>query len=291
MSHKSKESLFYQAYNILHAKFRPGESKYEAKKDGTASNYIYSIVTLKNYLDVAKQFTKFCRKQYHCKNLAECRPHVDDYLRYRADCSAWTVKKDASALGKLFDCSTKEFIKTGSRHRAEIKRSRVPAVRDGHFSETRNADLVTFCRSTGLRRSEVAAVRGTDYEIHNGIMYIHVKKGKGGKERYAMVIGDKDAVMRMMDNAGDQKVFPSVHSAADIHGYRAEYAAALYLKYARPIEEVPKKERYHCQGELNCEYDRKAMLVVSRSLGHNRVSVIAQSYLYRVSTDCNCARQ
>ena len=284
MAHKNKVSLFKQASDILVSKVRFGQSRHQAKSNGEDHLYIFSRQTLRNYLTVAKQFCVFCKTNYHCKTIAECRQHVDDFIRFRSTgCSPWTVKKEAAALAKLFGCSSTEFVSTMPRHRAEIKRSRLPAKRDAHFSEKRNADLVNFCRSTGLRRSEVEALRGDDYTFENGEMYIHVRHGKGGKERYAVVIGDIEPVLRLMERAGDGKVFPRVHSAADIHSYRAEYAASLYSQLARPIKNVPKSQRYYCRlDKRKIVYDRTAMRVVSQMLGHNRINVIAENYLYTI---------
>ena len=284
MSHKSKVSLFGQAYDLLIRKFRPGESKYEAKQNGTAQLYIYSIVTLRNYLAVCRQFTAYCKAKHRCKTIFACREYVNEYLLMRNEnCSAWSVKRDASALAKLYGCTTLDFVPTKDRVRADIRRSRYPAARDRYFSEANNADLVAFCKSTGLRRSELEALRGDDYEVHNGALYIHVRHGKGGRERLALVVGDKGRILAMMDKAGHNKVFARVHSGADVHGYRADYACALYKRYARPIETLPKKERYYCRtDQQGAVYDRNAMLIVSRSLGHNREDVIARSYLYRL---------
>ncbi len=38
-----------------------------------------------------------------------------------------------------------------------------------------------------------------------------------------------------MKKAGAHKVWEKVHSAADIHAYRAQYATAIYKKYERPL--------------------------------------------------------
>lgn len=35
-------------------------------------------------------------------------------------------------------------------------------MRDRHFSKTNNDELVKFCKGTGLRRSELAELRGKD---------------------------------------------------------------------------------------------------------------------------------
>jgi len=70
-------------------------------------------------------------------------------------------------------------------------------------------------------------------------------------------------------------------SRADIHSYRADYCKSVYNLYARPIAEIPKSERYYCRNDLKgVVYDKRAMVVASRTLGHNRISIIASNYLH-----------
>lgn len=54
-----------------------------------------------------------------------------------------------------------------------------------------------------------------------------------------------------------------------------------YDEYKRKEKDIPPKERYIMRKERAGEvYDKQAMEIVSKNLGHNRISVIAQSYLY-----------
>ena len=247
MSHKNKLSLTKQVTDALSGKLRIGQSKFEAKKDGSYREGIYSYETYHAYTKHCLAFAKYCKEQHHCKTLAECRGYVDEYLASRSRLSSYTIKLDAAALGKLYGCSTDEFVSTQPRLRANISRSRREAVRDKHFSETNNASLVTFCKSTGLRRHELAALRGEDWKEEDGSLYIHIRSGKGGKERYAKVIGNTDVVLEMMQAAGNGKVFPHIPVAADIHGYRREYATAYYKAIARPMETLQPQEKYICR--------------------------------------------
>ena len=280
MSHKNRESLIKQVTDILVSKQRFGESKYNAKKDGTYTEGIYSFSTFHAYLKHSVAFVKWCKEQHRCRTVADCRRYVDEYLQSRSELSAYTVKLDAAALAKLYGCGTSEFVHTAPRHRSEIARSRGEAVRDRHFSKANHADLVAFCRATGLRRHELAALRGVDRKEEDGALYVHVRSGKGGKERWVRVIGDTEAVRRLMLDAGNRKVFPKIPSAADIHGYRREYAAAYYRMIARPAETLSADEKYICRKDKRgIVYDRAAMLEVSLNLGHNRINVIAGNYL------------
>lgn len=201
-------------------------------------------------------------------------------MESRKDLSAYTVKLAASALCKLYGESLEELgISTKRAARSEITRSRGIAKRDSHFSEEKNAEFVEFCRSTGLRRSEITKLRGDQLIERDGEYYIETT-GKGGRFRVITICGDVELVIGKMKEAGTGKVWKKVPQNADIHSYRADYASRIYLKYARPIEEIPRKERYICRKDkAGIVYDKAAMLEASKALGHNRISVVGEHYL------------
>jgi hypothetical protein len=88
-----------------------------------------------------------------------------------------------------------------------------------------------------------------------------------------------DAIVNRMKEAGNGKVWSYVPDM-DVHSYRSEYCTEIYNTLARPIEKIPKNERYYCRSDLKgvC-YDKRAMLIASRYLGHNRINIIAEHYL------------
>ena len=288
-------SLTYQVKKALDEKLAIGKSKHFDKLNGGTKDKIYSWSTYKSYMKHNNYFVKWAKDVYGARTLKDCRPHVDEWLTKRADegLSAYTQKLEASALAKMYGCSTKDFVKTEVRHRANISRSRGEKVRDRHFSERRNREFVEFCKSTGLRRAELNALTGDKLKFKEGKPYIVVDVGsKGGRYREVPVIGDTQAVIDRMKSVGAGKVFEKIPNGADIHGYRSEYANSLYQLIARPIEDIPydkvnkgsgrayQSEVYHCKGNLKgVKYDKVAMLKVSRALGHNRISVIAGHYI------------
>lgn len=280
MGHKNKKSLIRQVQERLDSMLAIGESKYEDKKIDLTKGKIYSWSTYKSYLQQCCQFARYCRDQHHCKNLADCRQYVQEWMESRKDLSAYTLKLSASALCKLYGESLEELgISTKRAARGEITRSRGTAKRDAHFSEQKNADFVEFCRSTGLRRSEITKLRGDQLIERDGQYYICIT-GKGGRYREAPVCGNVELVIGKMKEAGTGKVWKKVPQNADIHSYRADYASRIYLKYARPIEEIPRKERYICRKDkAGIVYDKAAMLEASKALGHNRISVVGEHYL------------
>ena len=285
MAHKSKQSLISQVNERIKSFDKRGQSKHKAKDEHGHVDDIYGNSTYDKYLRVCCRFVTWCKTNHKCKTLDDCRRYVDGWITELIDAkySASTIKQYACAVAKLYQCSTKEFIKTPSRYRKDIKRSRGKKVRDAHFSEANHKDTVEFCRSTGLRRHELKALRTGDHIYEDGVYYVHVRRGKGGKERYAKVIGDIQNVIDCFEKSKNDKygrVFPKIPNGMDVHGYRREYANTYYNMIARNVKNLSRKETYRCyKDKYGIVYDRKAMLTVSRNLGHNRIDVIAQSYL------------
>ena len=286
------KSLVRQVQDVLKRKLRIGEPKHIAKQQGSASDGIYSWSTYENYLAKSCAFVKWARAERGVRTLADARIYVNEYLQHHIDrgYSPYTQKLIACALAKLYGCSTMDFIPTQVRHRAGITRSRKckdSGKGKAKFSESKNQEFVDFCRATGLRRHEIKQLKpenlGYDQATER-YMLVGIK-GKGGKIRECPILSLKEGAVekvidRMKSTPAGQLVWPKIPSRADIHSYRADYCRAIYEKYSRPINEIPKSERYYCRSDLKgVIYDKRAMAVVSRALGHNRISVIAGHYL------------
>lgn len=294
MGYKNKKSLILLVKEELDSKLAIGSSKQQAKINGTYRQHIYSWGTYKTYLQQCCQFVRWCKQQARQdgsrqpRSLEDCRQYVVKYMQHlqQQEYSAYTQKLILSALCKLYS----EYPTEGrpfdlpdqqqARHRANITRSREHVERDQHFSEERNTDIVTFCRCTGLRRAELQQIRGIDLDGSSLMVY---RGTKGGRVRIVPIVGSADeiaAVQQMAAAAGNNKIFPHISSAMDVHHYRSVYCQRVYDQYARPLEQIPQSDRYYCRSDRRgVIYDKKAMLQASRALGHNRISVIAGHYL------------
>ena len=203
--------------------------------------------------------------------------------------SAWSVRAYFAAAGKVLGLSASDYT-LPQRRRQDITRSRGEAARDRRFSTVNNADFVDFCRATGLRNAkELQQVRGTDLVDLGGGSYAIRVHGKGGRWRDAPIYGTPGqvgAVVGRLRAAGGGLVWFHVPSAADVHSYRADYAARVYTAHARPADSIPPADRYHCRGDMRgyC-FDRRAMQIASEALGHSRLNVIAAHYLWRLVED------
>ncbi len=277
-----RKSIVRQAQEALTAQAAYGCSKKEertANGGEIPAGRIYSYSTMTNYIQASTHFVNWAKAEHGCRTLDDARGHVGEYLQQRIDDgkSAWTVAKDACALGKMYGCRSTDFgVDLPTRHRNDISQHRDPATYEGHFSETRNSELVELARACGLRRHEIAALRPEDVWEQDGKVMVHVAKGKGGRERTVEALND--APLRIAERAlaaGRENVIEHIPKYAPIHEYRREYAQGLYERIARPVEDLARTEQYRCRGELSgYVFDRDAMKTVSGNLGHGRLDVV-----------------
>lgn len=284
------ESYKKTARKRLKAMFEAGfgRSRSLDKTDSTTDNKIYSKNTFKTYKNQFRYFTEWLEVTHpEAKTIDDARQYVDEYLRYLIDLerSAYSISTAKAALAKVFMVKATEFIGTPPRTRENIKRSRGEVKRDGNISSDKEAQLARFTAATGLRRSEITKITTDDLFFKNGKAYFHVSKGtKGGKPRESEIIGlseadTRDLVRWIQSKKG--KLFPKLNTNYDNHHYRALYASRVYQKYARDVDKLQRKEKYTMRKDrAGTVLDRVAMKIASKNLGHNRIDVIAQNYLY-----------
>lgn len=138
-------------------------------------------------------------------------------------------------------------------------------------------ELAQACKSCGLRVHELRQLRVGDVSINGkGQCVVGVRRGKGGKRRY--VIALDDTLLKCAERArqaGRGLVFRAIPKDAPVHWYRHVFAQRLYDRLARPVHQIPGKDRYVCHAERKgCVYDKRAMRTVSKALGHNRLGVV-----------------
>lgn len=285
-----KIKLRKQFNTILHELYRQGFGKPKIKDKHNSTPYIHSENTYKTYKAQCNHFVDFCYEHGVKYDMDEAFKLIPEYgKRLEADGkSPWTIYTAINAIAKAFGVSTESLgYKPPKRERASVARSRYATEMDRHFSVQANEKLITFCQCFGLRRRELEALTGDCMGFNKkGGLLVHVTNGKGGKERWVVFCGskkEKKVCEDLLRQAGNTKVFSHVHTKADIHYYRSVYACRLYKAISRPVEAIPREDQYICRKDkAGVIYDKKAMKMVSRSLGHNRISVIANSYLHNI---------
>lgn len=282
-----RKSIVRQVSERLHSMQAYGHSKHQdkaANQNKPKIDKIYSHSTMENYHKSGIRFAKWARENHGCRTLDEARRHTGEYLQSRIDggASAWTVRADAAAIAKIYQCKTADLGATlPIRHRGNVTQHR-QGKEAGHFSAAKNKDLVDLCKATGLRRHEVEHLRPSDVYRDGDAVKVHVRQGKGGKERIVTALDDKPIrIAQAAAKAGQDRVIGHIPKYAPIHAYRADFAQSLYDRLARPIESIPTADRYVCRADrAGAVLDKSAMRTVSAALGHARIGVVT-NYLQR----------
>jgi hypothetical protein len=287
-----KKTYRHTAGKRLLDMFEAGKSSkrsYDKTIDDT-KNKIYSEQTYKTYKKQFGYFMDWLSKEHpEAVTIKDAQKYADEYLQFcmedkgESPSSLSTIK---AAMAKVFGISSSTLLKTPPRERAGYKRSRFPVASDKHISEATERRLARFTSATGLRRSEMTKITADDLFFKDGKAFLSVTKGtKGGKARTVEIMGvseeeTKDIIKFIQSKKG--RLFPKLHTNYDNHRYRGTYAMRLYMHYARKEKDIPRVDRYVMRKDRAGEvFDKSAMRMVTKNLGHNRIDVIAQSYLYQ----------
>lgn len=126
------------------------------------------------------------------------------------------------------------------------------------ITQDRFKRLVCFQGAVGLRRAELAKIRGRDFRIdESGYCCVYVHNGKGGKDQLQRILpSDLEKIKKIFSEIkSDQKVFTSkeMNNKINLHGLRAEQARKAYLYYQKRLESEP-NYKYVCRKELALRY-------------------------------------
>ena len=295
MGRKNKsysKDLHQQAYEKLTSMLALGESKREAVLNGTADDKIFSVNTYKTYWKHIKYFLKYVKEKYpECTTLKKAKRYVNEWLQVRVDqdLSAWTIQAEAKALGKLYGIKPDDGLRRSEL--ADLKGTDLVTREQIEAQITALEQIPEQQRTPGdTKRLQMLQ----DTRMFEGEYFVHVRNGKGGRERVSPIIGKNQTqiIDRMKNTSPDEKVWQFIHQCADIHSYRSDYAVAIYKAHARKISEIPfdrvnkgtgkryQSDVYTCRkDEAGKKLDKAAMLVCSKALGHNRISVVADNYI------------
>lgn len=105
--------------------------------------------------------------------------------------------------------------------------------------------LVAFQEAVGIRRKELAKLRPVDViQTSSGDVYVHVLRGKGGKEQYQYVLpADRDIVISIAASSLlPDRIFTQseMTNKIDLHSIRAAHAKDAYKYYADKIAVDPR---------------------------------------------------
>lgn len=190
----------YAALKRLDAMMADGEKRSEAKAAAGlrgkslfafTDNRIHAFESRSTYQKTIMRFLTWCKEQHNLRDLDRITERADElaslYLMERIEQgkSAWTLQTERSALRMLFqDRQLTQEVELPKRKRENIKRSRLPTVRDKHINLNNWQHVIQFSLASGLRREELRDLHVRDVQVRqDDRLVIYVVKGKGGKVR------------------------------------------------------------------------------------------------------------
>jgi hypothetical protein len=144
------------------------------------------------------------------------------------------------------------------RHAGDYSKARSGGERNSQGINERfspeNARIVNFEGAVGIRRAELADLRGRDLIEKDGRMFVRVAQGKGGKTQLQEIIKPDQQVVKdtFQGVKPDQRVFKpeDFKNKISFHTLRAEHARSCYKFYEQQLRQNPElREVYNKQLE------------------------------------------
>lgn len=309
MPRKKNPSLVHQVVERLKSMDCRGQSRHKAKleyraqlaargetmKGNRVPGKIFGEKTFDDYLDRCVNFAKWAREAFEVRNMVDIeRDHVRivnayiDFLELDREHSAHTIHGYISGISMLLWTNNGDYD-LPPRDYKKIKKNRIDpdAPREG-FDHAAHSDLLHFTKATGLRRVELTKVHPAQVIKDKwGRVRIRVLKNqaKGGRPRWVDPIEEEAAWVYEFAKArqaeGKDRIFSQregeLPAAAPLHPCRAIFAER---KYRELLVTHATKEVYRRRGDGRT-FDRGALEELSQQMGHNRLGVCVQNYLWR----------
>ena len=206
--------------------------------------------TRKQYLRDGEHFIRFCREEFNVSSLSECKQYLQiycDVLVLRGYTSSTIHTYLAGACKALGSGDRLSTIKKPLRKTSEYSRGRTTSQKSSTFStkdDERFKTLLEFQQKVGLRRAELAHLRGDDlvYDESN-YLCVRVRSGKGGKYQLQRLHPkDYKFVQSVFNNKGSHELLFSsetMNNKLNLHAVRAQRARDAYADYVYRIKTKP----------------------------------------------------
>lgn len=205
-----------------------------------------------SYKKHLKNFARWAKEQGYRRPEQITRDVIQEYEQYLEGSpkqySPATIHTYLTPVCAAADVNMAE-IRKPKRTAGSIVRGRRKNLDGQEVSRNRQGDrqernpkyarLVELQRAIGIRRSELARLKGSDLVQRGHSLYVHVRKGKGGKEQMQYVLPQDELIVRKIFDgvAQDQKVFSKaeMNNTINLHGMRAQHGRDCYAYYLRQI--------------------------------------------------------
>lgn len=235
------ESTLYNMYRF---------GKGQRKDQDPQHLHIHSQGTLTTYLRQVSLYADWL-KAHGVKSRAkeiEATAYIQEYLDdlTAQGKSPYTIHTAAAAICKALGTSMGDYrkpLRDSAPRKGRQEATSMAGRQDGDMDDARYRRLVDFARVVGLRRAEYAQLQGKDLVCRDGRWYIHVLRGKGGREQWQLVDTEDVPIIRacFAGIAPDELVFSreDMTNKLNLHRLRREQAQEMYSRYVARMEEDP----------------------------------------------------
>ena len=253
---RNKINIKMQLNKILDKKLLIGKKKTEDIRD-TQNGYnsaryegIHSIKTADTYRRTINIFGDFCKSI----GLKDTNQITEDTIRRfvdsRRDHSSWTHSKDLAAINKVLGTSyTPSQFGIEQRKQENVVHNRRILTANSTADAPRNQEALWFASVTGARRESFSQlIKSCDSNANP-----HYQRAEYAEEMYKQMVDHQSR-------------------GVDIYaGYRSTFLDEK--EYQKAIRH-PRYKSQFVRG-----YDTRICAQLSQQLGHNRISVVINSYL------------
>lgn len=221
--------------------------------------------TITVYKRDCKNFAAYCRSNAvkTPEQLEKCKMEVLQKYESSLENAGYkpaTIHRYLSAPCKALNINMKELEKPCRTADMIVRGRNIEANMQGQkeITQERFKRLISFQKVVGLRRAELAKLRGRDLRTdESGYLCVYVCNGKGGKDQMQRILPSDVVLVKkiLAEVKPDQKVFTKneMNNKINLHGLRAEQAREAYSYYAEKLEREP-NYKYVCRKELALRY-------------------------------------
>lgn len=249
----------------------------------------FAVRTQQSYIEAIARMAKHYRRDPATYSACEVQAYLLHMVKDR-QLSYSTMNQAACAARFLF-----ETVLGHGRELFVIPMARVPAKQPELLSRAEIAALFAACShpvhrmllqtvyATGLRVSEVCALRITDIDSHPDRMCVRVASGKGGKGRYTLLSATlRDSLRQYVRSFG-----PRIWLFCNASGQQAmnEEMAQRAYQGARARASIAKRGGIHTLRHCFATHLLEGgvdLFTISRLLGHSHISTTSR-YLHLIS--------
>lgn len=295
---------------------RAAQNPEYGKADSLVKQYFYSRSTYRQTVAEGARFLEWARQQSGRRLSVEAaRPYVEAYLdhkkaEYQAGrLSAGTLQAKRSQLSKVYriDLNSYQLPK-----RTAPEKGRIVGAEKWAAYKANNPDKARFYAALGCRQFEYRLMNRGEFmtyrmkceeatgvrigldasgracniqpaarDSEGRISAVVVAHGKHGRSRISEILPEDRQYISDIWDSGRIYDYLGPNDRVPTQAARREYAQALYRAHCRDLTQLSDEQIYSCRDGSGRHFDREAVALVSRSLGHgsDRYTYVINNYL------------